>query len=181
MEVEVEVEVDLETEVDALDTLSTQDLKARGGNACRRLRSRPVATGATQRFSESHEPRRVRDRKQPSRPVCAFTAAGAPAPAATKHKAVARYLFYHCTALRLNSRHGTSAMALTCYVADESWQNMCALDQHLRRIDMVLGLTNQLVPRATDFGVGSDCEVEDIEHSKESEKEVVAAADVWAM
>ena len=47
----------------------------------------------------------------------------------------------------------------------ELWQNISALDQHLRRLDQVLGLTNQLVPRATDSGVGTDCEVEDIEHS----------------
>jgi hypothetical protein len=50
-------------------------------------------------------------------------------------------------------------------------QNISALDQLLRRIDQVLGLTNQLVPRATDSGVGTDCEVEghrDIEHSEEA-------------
>jgi hypothetical protein len=28
----------------------------------------------------------------------------------------------------------------------ELWQNISALDQHLRRLDQVLGLTNQLVP-----------------------------------
>jgi hypothetical protein len=50
------------------------------------------------------------------------------------------------------------------------WQNISALDQHLRTLDQVLGLTNQLVPRATDSGVGTDCEVEDIEHSEESEE-----------
>jgi hypothetical protein len=33
-----------------------------------------------------------------------------------------------------------------------------------------VGLTNQLVPRATDSGVGTGCEVEDIEHSEESEE-----------
>jgi hypothetical protein len=49
----------------------------------------------------------------------------------------------------------------------ELWQNTSALDQHLRRLDQVLGLTNQLVPRATDSGVGTDCAVEDIEHSEE--------------
>jgi hypothetical protein len=52
----------------------------------------------------------------------------------------------------------------------ELWQNNSALDQHLRRLDQVLGLTNQLVPRATDSGVGTDCEVEDIEHSEEFEE-----------
>ena len=50
------------------------------------------------------------------------------------------------------------------------WQNISALDQHLRGLDQVLGLTNQLVPRATDSGVGTDCEVEDIEHSEEPEE-----------
>jgi hypothetical protein len=29
----------------------------------------------------------------------------------------------------------------------ELWQNISALDQHLRRLDQVLGLTNQLAPR----------------------------------
>jgi hypothetical protein len=38
-------------------------------------------------------------------------------------------------------------------------QNMSALGQHLRRMGRVLGLTNQLVPRATDSGVGTDCEL----------------------
>ena len=54
------------------------------------------------------------------------------------------------------------------------------LDQHLRRLDQVLGLTNQLVPRATDFGVGTDCEVEDIEHSEESEEGASEEEDVWS-
>jgi hypothetical protein len=44
----------------------------------------------------------------------------------------------------------------------------------LRRTDMVLGLTNHLLPQgATDSGGGTDCEVEDIEHSEESEEEGV--------
>jgi hypothetical protein len=41
---------------------------------------------------------------------------------------------------------------------------------------MVLGLTNHLLllPQgATDSGGGTDCEVEDIEHSEESEEEGV--------
>jgi hypothetical protein len=43
----------------------------------------------------------------------------------------------------------------------ELWQNISALDQHLPTfLDQVLGLTNQLVRRATtDSGVGTDCEV----------------------
>ena len=61
------------------------------------------------------------------------------------------------------------------------WQNISALDQHLRRLDQVLGLTNQLgVPRATDSGVGTDCEVEDIEHSEESEEGASEEEDVWS-
>ena len=40
-------------------------------------------------------------------------------------------------------------------VGFELWQNISDMDQHLRRIDQVLGLTNQLVPRATDSGVGT--------------------------
>jgi hypothetical protein len=44
----------------------------------------------------------------------------------------------------------------------------------------VLGLTNQLAPRATDSGVGTDCEVEDIEHSEESEEEASEEEDVWS-
>ena len=47
-------------------------------------------------------------------------------------------------------------------------------------LDQVLGLTNQLVPRATDSGVGTDCEVEDIEHSEESEEEASEEEDVWS-
>ena len=58
------------------------------------------------------------------------------------------------------------------------WQNISALDQHLRTLDQVLGLTNQLVPRATDSGVGTDCEVEDIEHSEESEEGASEEEDV---
>jgi hypothetical protein len=56
---------------------------------------------------------------------------------------------------------------------------MSALDQHLRRIDEVLGLTNQLVPRATDSDVGTDCEVKDIEHSEESEEGASEEEDIW--
>jgi hypothetical protein len=62
----------------------------------------------------------------------------------------------------------------------ELWQSISALDQHLRRLDQVLGLTNQLVPRATDSGVGTDCEVEDIEHSEESEEGASEEEDVWS-
>jgi hypothetical protein len=58
--------------------------------------------------------------------------------------------------------------------ASPLWTNTC------RRLDQVLGLTNQLVPRATDSGVGTDCEVEDIEHSEESEEEVSEEEDVWS-
>ena len=63
----------------------------------------------------------------------------------------------------------------------ELWQNISALDQHLRGLDQVLGaLTNQLVPRATDSGFGTDCEVEDIEHSEEPEEEASEEEDVWS-
>jgi hypothetical protein len=62
----------------------------------------------------------------------------------------------------------------------ELWQNVSALYQHLRRLDQVLGLTNQLVPRATDSGVGADCEVEDIEHSGASEEGAPEEEDVWS-
>jgi hypothetical protein len=41
-------------------------------------------------------------------------------------------------------------------------------------------VTNQLVPRATDPGVGTDCEVEDIEHSEESEEGASEEEDVWS-
>jgi hypothetical protein len=48
----------------------------------------------------------------------------------------------------------------------------------LRRLDQVLGLTNQLVPLATDSGVGTDREVEDIEHSEEPEEGASEEEDV---
>jgi hypothetical protein len=48
-------------------------------------------------------------------------------------------------------------------------------------LDQVLGLTNQLVRRATtDSGVGTDCEVEDIEHSEEPEEGASEEEDVWS-
>jgi hypothetical protein len=53
------------------------------------------------------------------------------------------------------------------------WQNISALDQHLRRLEHVLGLTNQLVPRATDSGVGTDCEEPEEVRSEEE--------DVWSL
>jgi hypothetical protein len=62
----------------------------------------------------------------------------------------------------------------------EQGQNISALEQHLRTSDQVLGLTNQLVPRATDSGVGTDCEVEDIEHSEEYEEEASEEEDFWS-
>jgi hypothetical protein len=46
--------------------------------------------------------------------------------------------------------------------------------------DQVLVLTNQLVPRATDSVVGTDCEVEDIEHCEEPEEGASEEEDVWS-
>ena len=37
-----------------------------------------------------------------------------------------------------------------------------------------------VIQRATDSGVGIDCEVEDIEHSEESEEEASEEEDVWS-
>jgi hypothetical protein len=44
---------------------------------------------------------------------------------------------------------------------------------------LVLGLTNQLVSRATDSGVGTDCEVADIEHSEDSKERAPEEEGVW--